>query len=326
MTINSINSSNTVSIIIPVYNSARYIKDTIMSCLDQRYTNIEVIVVNDGSTDNSEEIILSIKDDRIKYFKIPNGGACVARNFGISNAKGNLFQFLDADDILDKDKLYYQVEKYLVHGDKYVYSAEMGMLIGETKELSMGYELFKHDFVPTNYFEILLDQHDKFLTTGIWLIPSAIVNAIGGWDINIKLNQDGEYFMRAILNSSGILFCKDSIFYYRRDVVNSISKKRDNKAIYDSWLHSYESYAENFKKKLDIKTANYLGWKALSVYYCNSYPKYPDLLERCFSQIKALGYSQPDAHGGERLKKVARWIGTLNALKLLDFKKKLVKR
>ena len=81
-----------ISIIIPVYNSENYICDTILSCLNQSYRNIEIILINDGSTDKSEDIIRQfIDDNRVKYFAIKNVGACGARNFGISKARGQLY-------------------------------------------------------------------------------------------------------------------------------------------------------------------------------------------------------------------------------------------
>ena len=98
-----------ISIIVPVFNSENYIADTIISCLNQTYSNFELILVNDGSTDNVETVINKFADKRIQYFKIENSGACNARNFGISKANGHLIQFLDHDDILEFDKIEHQV-------------------------------------------------------------------------------------------------------------------------------------------------------------------------------------------------------------------------
>jgi glycosyltransferase involved in cell wall biosynthesis len=164
--------SHLVSIIIPVYNSASYVEETLKACIKQSYQNLEIIVVNDGSTDNSEEIILGVADERILYHLIENGGACVARNYGIKQSKGELIQFLDADDILDDDKIMHQVAKYNLHGDEYVYSGVMGTVTGDVKTLQDGYDLYRRDFDPLSYFEVLLNQFGKYLTTGIWLVKS----------------------------------------------------------------------------------------------------------------------------------------------------------
>ncbi len=98
------------SIIVPVYNVEKYIKDCLTSILNQTYDNFEVIVVNDGSPDNSEEIIkdLAKKNKRIKYFKKENGGLSDARNYGVTKATGDFLLFVDSDDSINEcllDKL-----------------------------------------------------------------------------------------------------------------------------------------------------------------------------------------------------------------------------
>lgn len=93
-----------VSIIIPCHNTEKYISEAIASALDQTYPNVEVIVVDDGSTDRSLEIIQSF-GDRLKYDQINHKGACAARNRGLEISKGEFIQFLDADDVLLPHKL-----------------------------------------------------------------------------------------------------------------------------------------------------------------------------------------------------------------------------
>jgi len=93
-----------VSIIIPCYNAQAYVGEAIQSALDQTYPNKEVIVIDDGSTDGSLEVIRSF-GDRIRWETGPNRGGCAARNRGIELARGELIQFLDADDLLHADKL-----------------------------------------------------------------------------------------------------------------------------------------------------------------------------------------------------------------------------
>jgi hypothetical protein len=131
--------------------------------------------------------------------------------------------------------------------------------------------------------------------------------------------------MRIILNSKGVKFCESSVFYYRRNTVGSISKGR-SREISESWLYSYKSYADQFLKYLPTAKAKELGWKALSVYFCSSYPNYPELLNKCRTYMKALGYSQPNAHGGPMIKRLAKWVGTITALKILMFKNRLTRK
>lgn len=104
-----------ISVIIPVYNRENTIKRAIMSVLNQSFRDIELIVIDDGSTDNSANVIKAIKDERLKYVYQSNKGACVARNHGIDIAKGDYIAFHDSDDIWLPDKLKIQYEALLVN-------------------------------------------------------------------------------------------------------------------------------------------------------------------------------------------------------------------
>lgn len=94
-----------VSIIMPVYNSENHVQAAIQSVLDQSYQNWELLVVNDGSTDNSKEILLSINDTRIKYYEQENQGVSSARNLALSKIAGDFFCFLDSDDAMPANSL-----------------------------------------------------------------------------------------------------------------------------------------------------------------------------------------------------------------------------
>ena len=103
-----------ISIIVPIYNAERYLNRCIKSLINQTKENIEFILVNDGSTDSSEEIIKSYKDKRIKYFKNKNQGIGKTRNFGMQKATGKYIMFLDSDDYLSTnacDELFSKAEK-----------------------------------------------------------------------------------------------------------------------------------------------------------------------------------------------------------------------
>lgn len=314
-----------ISIIIPVYNSEHFIRETLHSCINQSYTNLEIIIVNDGSTDDSELKINEIKDPRIQYFKIKNSGACEARNYGINKAKGQLFQFLDADDILDKEKLFQQVVLYEKHGDDFIYGAKMAQIIEGKLSIQSGYELYEKNFNPLEYFETVLNQFGKYLTTGIWLTPAKLVNSTAGWDESTMPNDDGEYFMRLLLNAKGIIYSKKSIFFYRRDNASSISKVRSKESC-AGFLNSYLSYSKHFINFFEPSIGKNLAWKALSVYYCNFYGYYPDLTDLCFTEIKKLGYSKPNGHGGSNFKKATNYIGVTNALRVWSVVNNLTKK
>lgn len=100
-----------ISILVPCYQQAQYLDECLQSVLDQTYVNWECIIINDGSSDNTEEVVKKWidKDFRFQYIYSENKGVSQARNSGITIAKGDFIQFLDGDDILEKDKLEYQI-------------------------------------------------------------------------------------------------------------------------------------------------------------------------------------------------------------------------
>ena len=104
-----------ISIVIPLYNKEKSIKNTILKVLEQTYHDFELIIVNDGSTDKSFDVVCAIKDKRIRIINKNNGGVSSARNLGIKEARYDIIAFLDADDIWDTDyleNLVNMVEKY----------------------------------------------------------------------------------------------------------------------------------------------------------------------------------------------------------------------
>src|SRR5712692_4293853 len=113
----TLDSSPTVSVVIPVYNGERYLAEAISSVLDQTYKNFELIVVDDGSTDQSAAVVRSFTDDRIRYLYQSNGGASKARNLGVAASRGTVIAFLDSDDVWLPHKLERQIDCLASHKD-----------------------------------------------------------------------------------------------------------------------------------------------------------------------------------------------------------------
>ena len=131
-----------ISVIIPTFNRAHLILNSINSVLNQTLKNLEVIIVDDGSTDNTKKIIESIDDKRIKYIKLLNRtGGSNARNVGIKNAKGNYIAFQDSDDIYYPEKL----EKQLKN------------IMNNNSDL----DFCKHKFIRKNLFSYLLPNKEQ---------------------------------------------------------------------------------------------------------------------------------------------------------------------
>jgi hypothetical protein len=144
-----------VSIIVPCYNQAQYLDEALKSVLDQTYANWECIIVNDGSTDNTEEVALSwcAKDIRFKYFFQENGGLSSARNLGLDNVNGEYIQFLDSDDTINKFKLERQLKYFddkiaIVICDYFPFDQETGTFVNRRyMDPFPGFENYKKDII-----------------------------------------------------------------------------------------------------------------------------------------------------------------------------------
>lgn len=149
-----------VSIIMPNYNSEKYIRDTINSVLSQTYANWELLFVDDCSSDNSLEFAKSFDDDRIKIYSTErNGGAAIARNIAISNASGKWIAFLDSDDIWESNKLERQLEN-MVQNDFVFTFTDYDVIDDNNKTIST----FKPRLDKCSYTDVLKHNHIGCLT------------------------------------------------------------------------------------------------------------------------------------------------------------------
>lgn len=149
-----------VSIVIPVYNGANYVAEAIESALKQTYKNIEVIVVNDGSTDNTEKIVKKY-GDKIRYFYKENGGVASALNFGIKNMKGEYFSWLSHDDVYYSNKIERQIEELKnIDKDNILYSGFE--LINDKSEF-----LYAWEIASTNEYRKLNNSFYALLLSGL---------------------------------------------------------------------------------------------------------------------------------------------------------------
>ncbi len=171
-----------VSVIIPVYNGGRYLAEAIESVLAQTYRPIEVIVVDDGSTDGSADVARSFSES-VHYFYQPNQGVAVARNTGIKNSSGELIAFLDADDYWAPNKLNVQVDFLLMHPN-------IGYILGRQQNfLELGID--KPFWLRKEY---LLNDHVGFLPT--LMIRRRIFDTVGLFNTDYIISSDVEWFSR----------------------------------------------------------------------------------------------------------------------------------
>ena len=205
-------TSKLVSIIIPCYNAQRWMREAIDSCLNQTYPNLEIVVIDDGSTDDSLNIIKSYKDQVI-WESGPNRGGCYARNRGFELSKGESIQYLDADDYLLPEKIERQVHFLEKTGADVVYGDWR-----PKKHLPNGTSFLKEIKIcgpKEDFLEALLADKQ-------WLVPQALIfsrDAVirsGGWDKTFKAGQDRDFLISVAMSGAKFVYQPGCYSIYRR--------------------------------------------------------------------------------------------------------------
>lgn len=230
---------NLVSIIIPVFNSEQYIERAMKSVLNQTYKNIELIVVNDGSTDHTKDTILKVKreDSRIKYFENTNSGVSVARNIGLNNATGKYVGFVDADDYIDKnmiDLLVNTAEKYTCDIVSCIFERVYSdRVVPEKTKIRQGH-YNKKDFANIIYPQLFGSKHIKTqlplnIVTKLFKREIIEENSIR-FETDLKFGEDLLFTQEFLLYSNTFyFFTKEKLYKYTYNEYSATNKYYENK-------------------------------------------------------------------------------------------------
>ena len=213
-----------ISIIIPLYNAENYIYKNINSILNQTYTNFELIIVNDSSTDKSLNIVKSFDDERIKIFTKINEGTSKARNYGIKFATGDYILFIDADDYIECNAL----EKYIEVINKYNPDFITNGFYSETVHsnyVDMMFNSNKFYNNPDELKEDLVLLYKKHLLYNVWnkLFKKDIINSNNLKFKDINFGEDMIFVQDYIKCCNTFYNMEDCLYHYVREVKNSIT-------------------------------------------------------------------------------------------------------
>lgn len=225
-----------ISVIIPIYNSEKYLSECLDSVINQTYENLEIILVNDGSIDNSECVAKQYqnKDKRIRYFYKNNEGSGLTRNFGYEKSNGDYILFLDSDDYIDVK----MIEKlYNVIQDNDSFSVML-----------QGYKVVGNDItlVKRNINEISLLRSPSVC---IRLFNNKVLKKSGIIFLNNKIGEDLEFVAKLLIYNNKISYVDEPLFYYRIHDESTIqsSNVEDMFSIFES-INGIEEYAKSIDK------------------------------------------------------------------------------
>ncbi|GAB2983600.1 glycosyltransferase [Mucilaginibacter puniceus] len=255
-----------VSIIIPVYNAAKYLNATIQCAIDQTWSNKEIIIVDDGSTDNSLTIAKQYESHpAVSLFTQKNKGSGATRNKGLAEAKGEYIQFLDADDLLSANKIESQLKLLIPNPGKIAVCSTVHFFEKEnpyTLTPSAYEDSFLYETNDPVEFLINLyggnNNRASMIQTNTWLVPADIIHKAGKWSEFYSPDDDGEFFCRVVLACNGIVYAKDCFNYYRKYHANNNLASMKTKAAIEGKYRSLllkRQYLLNASNSITTKKA-----------------------------------------------------------------------
>jgi glycosyltransferase involved in cell wall biosynthesis len=204
-----------VSILIPAYNAEAYIAETIKSAMGQTWPNKEIIVVDDGSRDQTLSVVRQFESKDLLVVSQKNQGAAAARNHAFSLSRGDYIQWLDADDLLSPDKVARQMDALKEYPSvRTLLSSEWGYFAYRSNRAEFSPSSLWADLLPVDWLLCKI-RENLHMQTATWLVSRELTEAAGPWDVRLLGDDDGEYFSRVILQSEGVRFVRDAKVFYR---------------------------------------------------------------------------------------------------------------
>lgn len=278
-----------VSIIVPAYNSKIFLQETIQSALQQSYKNIEIILIDDGSTDGTEAYFDEFRNQGVQCFKIENGGASNARNVGISKSKGEYIQFLDADDLLHHNKIEKQINEMLFKKADISFTPWINFSSNVTE--GNKFRFHKIDYAKTRTGKELMisfGMDNWFMPVFSWLTNKKLLEKAGDWNVEISNNDDGEYFSRVLYQAEKVICIDEILAYYRVNSSNSLSKMNSINSI-NSALKSYQIITSLLAKDTETALLSYPKRLYYTQYLMirNDYPEQAKRTAKAFDDLNA---------------------------------------
>lgn len=239
-----------ISIIFPVYNVSKYIEASLLSCLEQTYRDLEIIAINDGSTDESLNILqdYASRDHRIKIITQRNQGVAKARMVGLENSLGDFVCFVDSDDIIPKESISLLYEKIRVN--------DVDIVIGNycecfENDYKRTYELPRNGVIGNGeYVDLILSEKVQWGVCGKLYKRELFDNAKL---VSFKLGEDAALLMQAIANASKIEFTNQCVYHYLQRIDSAVHLKSAN---YLSDIYRFRVWVADF-----LSTCNEVCYK-----------------------------------------------------------------
>lgn len=296
-----------VSILIPCYNAEAWLAETLESSLNQTWQNVEVILVDDGSTDSSLELAKKFESSRVKVISQTNQGASAARNTALKEAQGDFIQYLDGDDLLAADKIECQMQLLEKETSEFVVSGKWGRFWQSPTQAKFISEPLWND-MPAIDWLICSWEGGGMMHPAAWLVPRVIAETAGYWNESLSLNDDGEYFCRVVIASQGVKFCSEAKSYYRSGISNSLSSQKTRIAI-ESAYQSIKLCSNYLLAIENSPRTRHACATAFQRFIYSTYPDAPDLVKQAEAKVQTFGGSTLQPDGGFLFQLISNTLG-----------------
>lgn len=278
-----------VSILISAYNAEKWIGYTLQSAVNQTWPRKEIIVVNDGSTDRTADIIRKFASKGVTFFSTENRGLSAAQNLGFSMSHGDYIQWLDGDDLLAPDKIERQLGALREEDSRRVLlSSPWAPFYYRTRGARFVHNTLWEDLSPIEWLLRKLGQN-LHMQNATWLVSRELTEAAGPWDTRLHYDQDGEYFARVLLASEGTRFVPETGIFYRMTTSNRISYIGNSNKKKDSLLLAMKLHIQYIRSLEDSDRVRHACLLYLQTWYDAFYPERADIVAQLQDLAAELG-------------------------------------
>jgi glycosyltransferase involved in cell wall biosynthesis len=265
-----------VSVIITNHNKYPYLIDCVSSVLDQTYKFLEIIVVNDNTTDASNQYLSKLTDCRIRIFNVNFSNAAKSRNFGFDNSKGDFIQYLDADDFISPNKIELQLNSLSMKQNclsvcKTRAVSKNGSDLGDVCS-----DLLAERNLVNFICRLYSNTGNVMVQPNAWFFSRSLNLRAGRWNEELTLDDDGEFFCRVILSTDLIIFVDEYLNYYRRfetkrKNISSIKNHGSIQSAYSSYslklnhIHNSKRFTIIQESQIAGSLFSYLAFEAFGV-------------------------------------------------------------
>ena len=267
-----------VSILIPAYNAQTWVAETIRPAISQTWPRKEIIVVDDGSTDDTVGVAKQFASKQVKVVSKANEGAAATRNYAFQLCQGEYIQWLDADDLLAPDKIEKQLGALRETGETRILLSSAWAYFHYRKQCAR--------FIPTSLWQDLSPVEwllrkmgeNLHMQTATWLTSRGLVEAAGPWDTRLLSDDDGEFFCRVLLASQGTRFVSDARVFYRVTPSGRLSYigASDRKKV--AMVQGMKLHIRYLRSLEDSDRVHRACLNYLQTWFENFYPERPDLV------------------------------------------------